>query len=101
MKLNWVTIPAIILAGCASQQPQYTRYVAQSSPNQPIRSIGVDCRYAPNYYGELESIIANPLKSDTMWEETFATVHGTNTPQQRMASAKTVLWSVRTQCPGY
>lgn len=72
---------------------------AQSTPApQPIT---VDCRYALQMQTDLEQIIARPTASNSVWDKTLSWVGGTGSPQQRLASAKTMLWTIRTQCRGY
>jgi hypothetical protein len=88
--LGLLTIASIV--GCAS---------APSSPSNPIAPIAIDCRYATSMSAELERVISNPSVSYTNWERTFANLSGYQTAQQRTSSAKTVLWTIRTRCPGF
>lgn len=80
------------LVGCAS---------APSSPNNPIAPIAIDCRYATSMSADLERIINNPSVSYGSWQQTFASLSGHQTAQQRTSSAKTVLWTIRLKCPGF
>lgn len=72
-----------------------------ASASLPITPMTIDCRHAAAMSRDLEIIIANPSKSNRTWDELFATVAGNQTDQQRIQSAKTVLWTIRTQCVGY
>jgi hypothetical protein len=67
----------------------------------PIAPISVDCRYAAAMSIDLEKIIANPSNSTRQWDQLFATIAGSQTNQQRISSAKAILWSIRTNCPGF
>ena len=67
----------------------------------PIAPVSVDCRYAAAMSTDLEKIIANPSNSTRQWDNLFATIAGSQTNQQRISSAKVVLWSIRTNCPGF
>lgn len=67
----------------------------------PIAPVSVDCRYAAAMSSDLEKIIANPSNSTRQWDNLFATIAGSQTNQQRISSAKVVLWSIRTNCPGF
>jgi len=67
----------------------------------PIAPVSVDCRYAAAMSMDLEKIIANPSNSTRQWDNLFATIAGSQTNQQRISSAKVVLWSIRTNCPGF
>ena len=67
----------------------------------PIAPVSVDCRYAAAMSIDLEKIIANPSNSTRQWDNLFATIAGSQTNQQRISSAKVVLWSIRTNCQGF
>jgi hypothetical protein len=67
----------------------------------PIAPVSVDCRYAAPMSIDLEKIIANPSNSTRHWDNLFATIAGNQTAQQRISSAKVILWSIRTNCPGF
>lgn len=67
----------------------------------PIVPVSVDCRYAAPMSADLEKIIIDPSTSTRQWDKLFATVAGSQTDQQRISSAKVVLWSIRTNCPGF
>ena len=67
----------------------------------PIAPISVDCRYSAPMATDLEKIIADPSNSTRQWDKLFATIAGSQTDQQRISSAKVVLWSIRTNCPGF
>lgn len=87
---------ALLLSGCA------TTYTSSSVPgpmtSDPLRPVYVDCSRAVSTINEMEAISAYPDKSNTYWDTVFATLNGNKTAQQRYSSARTVLWSVRTQC---
>jgi hypothetical protein len=82
------------LVGCASPQ------LPPEAP-RPMAPLAVDCGYSAQMAGDLESIIQQPANKNDMWDTTLARVNGIATPQQRLTSAKTVLWTVRSQCPGF
>lgn len=67
----------------------------------PISPITVDCRYAIPMSNDLSKIIADPSNSNRAWDKLFATVLGSQTDQQRIQSAKVILWTIRTQCAGF
>ena len=67
----------------------------------PISPISVDCRYAAPMSQDLEKIIAKPSSASRQWNNLFATVAGNQTDQQRISSAKAILWSIRTNCLGF
>ena len=92
-------IAGTVLAGCSTAPPQRQPDIANTT--QGISTIRVDCRYATQMNNELEYVIANPTKPNDAWDYTLGWVSGVSTPQQRYNSAKTVLWTVRTQCRGY
>jgi hypothetical protein len=72
-----------------------------TSASLPITPITIDCKYAALMSRDLEQIIAKPSISNRQWDALFATVSGNQTDQQRLQSAKVVLWTIRTQCVGY
>lgn len=82
------------MVGCATAQ------LPAEAP-RPMAPLAVDCRYSAQMAGDLESIIAQPANKNEMWDATLNRVNGTATPHQRQTSAKTVLWTVRSQCPGF
>lgn len=84
---------SLTLVGCASAPP------TQITTN-PISPVHVNCFYSAQMSAELEGIIANPANMSDRWEPSFSKLSGSTTIQQRVASAKTVLWSIRTRCPG-
>lgn len=67
----------------------------------PITPITIDCKYAAMMSRDLEQIIAKPSVTNKQWDALFATIAGNQTDQQRVQSAKEVLWTIRTQCVGY
>ena len=88
---------AILLSGCASKAST----IVYSASQNPIQPIYVDCTYASFISAELETIIANPYQNNPRWALKFSAVAGNDTPEQRMKSAKAILWSIRTNCPGF
>jgi len=66
-----------------------------------ITPMTIDCRHAAAMSRDLEQIIAKPSVSNRQWDTLFATVAGNQTNQQRIQSAKEILWTIRTQCVGY
>ncbi len=96
-----ILLPLLFLTGCASVQPSKPQPDKLTSTSHPLMSIAVDCRYGAAMVNDLEYIIANPHFVNPVWQNTFATVAGSQTPQQRQASAKKVLWTIRTQCQGF
>ncbi len=87
-----------MLAGIASTSVAQTKNAASALAIQPMT---VDCVQAASMSQELEAIIADPGKRNATWDPTLAWVGGALSPQQRLASAKTVLWNIRTQCRGF
>jgi hypothetical protein len=87
----------IVLSGCAS-----TVQPTQSYSNvNAIQKVTLDCRFAGRMSQDLQFIISNPNEDAKNWAQTFNTISGSSTPQQRITSAKTVLWNIRTQCQGF
>jgi hypothetical protein len=86
----------ISLVGCASN-------TVQPTPNtiNPISKVTIDCRYSTAMSLDLQNIILNPNLDTRDWNRTFAGISGYLTTDQKVASAKAVLWNIRTQCPGY
>lgn len=92
-----VLLLPMLLVGCAS-----TVQPTQSYNNtNPIQRVSVDCRYSARMSQDLQHIINNPGEDAKNWTSTFNTISGSSTAQQRVASAKTVLWNIRTQCQGF
>lgn len=87
---------ALLLSGCANT------YQASGVPgpmtSDPLRPVYVDCSSAVSTVNEMETISAYPDKPNAYWDTVFATLNGNKTAKQRHSSARTVLWSVRTQC---
>ena len=96
--MKWAVVIATLLSGCATT---YQSGVPGPMTSDPLRPIYADCSRTVSTVTELETIIANPDKPNTFWDSIFATLNGNQNARQRYASAKTVLWSVRTQCYGY
>lgn len=88
-------LAALIATGTVSAQ---TSGPASSLGIQPM---AIDCAKAAAMSQELEAIIAEPGKRNATWDPTLSWVGGVNSTQQRLASAKTVLWNIRTQCRGF
>ncbi len=86
-------ICGIVLTGCSSVPTGY-------SP-QPISTVQTDCRFASRMSADLETVIQNPHRDYPEWHRAFSALSGFGTAQQRTASAKTVLWSIRTNCRGF
>ncbi len=84
-------LTTILLTGCASQQ------TVVSNPIHPVR---VNCNNAHQQIIDLQKIIDNPTVSSGYWNSAFDQLSGRETYQQRVSSAKTVLWTIRTRCPG-
>ena len=101
MKRLLLTCIVLAMTGCASGQQALRLPHAAEATNHPIRPIQIDCQFGMNMMYQLENIIANPTISDHYWDPLFQQVAGSNTPVQRRASAKYILWSIRTQCQGY
>lgn len=95
MNAKWLIAPALMLSGCATTE----NFV--SSPNLALSTMHVDCRYGAMMTADLERIIANPQFEYPVWRRAFSDVAGHATPDQRQASAKVVLWTIRTQCKGF
>ena len=88
----------VILAGVSMLASAQNMPPASTLGLQPIT---MDCAQAVNMSQELEAIIADPGKKNATWDPTLVWVGGINSAQQRQASAKTVLWNIRTQCRGF
>ena len=86
-----VLLATIVLTGCASQP---------SVVSNPIRPVHVNCYQAAQHSADLQQIIDNPSVSSGYWNNAFDQLSGRETHQQRVSSAKTVLWTIRTRCPG-
>lgn len=91
MKRILIVLAVISIVGCASA-PQ---------SNNPIAPINVNCSQSVKMSAELEHIIRNPNANIGNWDRVFASLSGHQSAQQRISSAKTVLWTIRTRCPGY
>jgi len=81
------------LGGCAFGTP--------STVEQPIQQVRVNCAKAGQISNEMMRVIENPNVSVLEWESSFAALSGHQTAPQRVSSAKTILWSIRTNCRGY
>lgn len=84
-----------LLAGCASA-PSPT-----ANLQNPINRVNVNCGFAAKMSQDLARIIENPNADYPEWRQSFASLSGYSTVQQRVSSAKTILWSIRTNCPGF
>ena len=100
-KIGILVLVPIALLGCATDT-SYNR-------NTPIVPVRVVCSQAAQSSAELENIIRNPnlmvigawgRNSVPDWNSTFSNLYGNQTAEQRISSAKTVLWTIRTRCPG-
>lgn len=92
-KLGGMVLLPIALLGCATDAPYHQ--------NNPIVHVRVVCSQAAQSSAELEHIIRNPnFMMLGNWTRTFSTLSGYQTAQQRILSAKTVLWTIRSRCPG-
>lgn len=81
-------VAALALVGCASS-PQKTVPV-QTDPSKPFM---VDCRYAAQNVLTAEKTLYDIRKVPTnQWGQA---------ERQQVAWAKTMIWTVRMQCPGY
>lgn len=94
--MKFLAVCALVLTGCATNAQNYT-----SSPNLGLSQLHVDCRYGSAMSADLERIINNPQFEYPVWKRVFSTIAGHETPDQRTASAKTVLWTIRTQCKAF
>lgn len=83
-----------LLTGCASSTPV-------TSVQQPISPVQVHCAWAGRMSHDLEKVIQYPNAEYLEWRQSFASLSGYSTAQQRVSSAKTILWSIRTNCRGY
>ena len=92
MKRTMGVIAIASIVGCAS---------APQSNNNPIAPININCSQSAQMSAELENIIRNPHSNIGNWDRVFASLSGHQTAQQRISSAKNVLWTIRTRCPGY
>jgi hypothetical protein len=73
-----------------------------SQGTNSIQPIYVDCRHSTTLSRELEEIVADPQQTrNRRWWATFSAIEGSQTPEQRLKSAKAVLWTIRTQCHGF
>ena len=86
---------ALLLSGCATTEN------LTSSPNLALSQMHVDCRYGSMMSADLERIIKNPQYEYPVWRRAFGDLAGHATLEQRVASAKAVLWTIRTQCKGF
>lgn len=95
MKYYVAIVLAVTVSGCSATVPQ------QQGTNA-IQPIYVDCRHSVTMSRELEEIVADPQQTrNRRWWATFAAIEGSQTPEQRLKSAKAVLWTIRTQCQGF
>jgi PBP1b-binding outer membrane lipoprotein LpoB len=105
MKSVIVLVLAAILAGCASapRQPAPVRTIGKeiNRGGNPIQPINVDCRVASALSKELQEIINQPTYYSDRWASVFNAIEGADTHEQRVKSAKAVLWTVRTRCRGF
>jgi hypothetical protein len=95
-----VALTTLVLMGCANHPQHPPLYVKPAPKDSPVRVI-VDCKYARQYTTELEVLIQNPNTINAEWQPRFYEMAGNQTSQQRLASAKVALWSIRTNCPGW
>lgn len=91
MSIRISALLLVSLVGCASQPT--VNY-------NPISQIKIDCRQAVPMSADLQTIILNPNIDIKRWAGLFAGLSGYSTPDQKVSSAKTVLWTIRTSCPG-
>lgn len=105
MKSLTVLLLAAILAGCASApaKPTPVRSIDNdvNRGSNAIQPITVDCRYAGSLSRELQAIIDQPMYYSDRWGPVFEAIEGSRTQEQRVKSAKAVIWTVRTQCKGF
>ena len=95
--MKWTILLApILITGCATNTT--LSGVPTPMTGNPLRPVYVDCARAVATINEMESVISNTRNPNPYWDQIFATLNGNQTTQQRHSSAKTVLWSVRTQC---
>jgi len=101
MNRLFLSLMTLLMVGCASGQQALQVPRAAEATSHPIRPIQVDCQFGLNMLWQLENIILNPNSSNSYWDPLLDQVSGSRTPAQRKASAKYVLWSIRTQCQGF
>ena len=95
-------IKSLVIIGLAlSASLNVLAQTSGSASALAIQPMAVDCAQAASMSQELEAIIAEPGKRNATWDPTLSWVGGINSAQQRLASAKTVLWNIRTQCRGF
>jgi len=94
MKTIFGILTLISLVGCASSTSQI------SVSANPLSPINVNCSYSTTTIPELQRIIDNPNSDTKNWTVVFSRIYGNETAYQRQSSAKTVLWTIRTRCPG-
>jgi hypothetical protein len=94
MKYYAAIVLAVTVSGCFATVPN------QQGTNA-IQPIYVDCRHGVTLSRELEEIVADLQQNPRRWQNTFAAIEGSQTPEQRLKSAKAVLWTIRTQCQGF
>jgi hypothetical protein len=95
MNVKYLAVAVLCLSGCKTTEN------LTSSPNLALGQMHVDCRYGSMMTADLERIIANPQYEYPVWRRAFSDLAGHATPDQRVASAKAVLWTIRTQCKGF
>ena len=86
-----MSICVLTLCGCSTAN---TSVQAQTVPMHPLM---INCSSVAKAIPQLEYAIANPSESSSL-DQTFTRLVGMSAPSQRQASAKTILWSIRTQC---
>lgn len=86
-----VLVMLVGLVGCST--PDKTLH-AQTVPTLPLM---INCSSVAKAIPQLEHAIANPNESSPL-DPTFTKLVGMQSSNQRQASAKTVLWAIRTKC---
>lgn len=87
-------IVLVMLAGLVGCSTANTSAHAQNAPMLPLM---INCSSVAKAIPQLEYAIANPNESSPL-DPTFTKLVGMQSSNQRQASAKTVLWSIRTKC---
>jgi len=102
MKLVPIVL-SLAVVGCSTTNPPAPLVdgLAHSIAPRPMAPININCDWSGKMAADLERIIQNPQLYNSVWDPTFNEIAGTRTAQQRLSSAKTVLWTVRTRCPGF
>lgn len=83
-----------LLTGCSSTSHNVVT-------GNPLGPINVNCGYSRPMSLDLQHVIADPKTKSIYWENTFEQLSGNRNSEDRISSAKTILWTIRTRCPGF